>query len=212
MGRAQPIAHPRCCNTSSTQNSLWIGPESVDLPTALTASWAGLCLSLLLSPGMGPRDRSPSLGMGRAPRATLSLCHPPGAGATLSHPVLRPPPACATHPGTLCPCATQPILRSLCHPPWAVAASFCCSGLPKKSTSGCGKQKKQEWSWLWSRDKSRAGWTLGRAQPPPGSSQQSRSQMQIVQEGPGNANGFKSGGERKYKAQVGFYSQERAGS
>lgn len=109
----------------------------------------------------------------------------------------RAPHPCATHLGLepLCPCATHPILRPprpcVTHPgPWPPLSAGVAS---RKNPSQAVGSKKQEWSWLWStctrssrleRDKTMAGSSLGKAQAPQGTSEGSRSQMQILQEGP----------------------------
>lgn len=109
----------------------------------------------------------------------------------------RDPHPCATHLGLepLCPLCHPPSSEatpSLYHPPGAVAASFRWSGLPKKSVSGCGKQKagmELALEHLHSQlplgeGQTTAGSSLGKAQAPQGTSEGSRSQMQMLQEGP----------------------------
>lgn len=169
---------------------------------------------------------------------TVLLC--PGDGAEGQEPLFAPGnrESPQWHPGPPCPCATHlgleplcPLCHppsseatlSLCHPPGAMATSFRWSGLPKKSVSGCGKQKagiELALEHLHSQLLLREGQNHGRIVPGQGSGtpRHFRGEPEPNANPAGRASGlgmqmaFKFVGKTKCKARVGFYTQARAGS
>lgn len=111
---------------------------------------------------------------------------------------------------------------SLCHPPGAMAASFLCSGLPKKSTSGCGRKQKAGRELALEHLHLQLLLTEGQKQRRiiPGQSSatlfRAGAKCKSCRKGLGMQTAFKFGnkfgGKIKYEAQVGFYTQDRAGS